>query len=157
MQKNDGTSVDVNGDFDLEAKVDNQLFTVNKGILTAVIANNAGNAGGYLDIAAYADSAVYFRLRILNAQHLRMEDLKTGQVSDFMMQFYSKGQSWINQKYDLIGVHATNPDGVPDGQFKIDGISETNIWGTFSFVGYNENDGSKVKITDGKFNAWFVQ
>ncbi len=112
-KKDDGTEEELNGNYDLEAKVDNQLFTVNKGILSAVITNNAGNGGGYLTIAAYADTAVYFRLNYIDPVTLHKDKIETGEVSNFLLQFSSKGKSYINQYIEYSnGYKVTNPDGV---------------------------------------------
>ncbi len=157
--KDDTTDDEMDENYSLQAKVDGNLTTVDEGILTAIIVNNAGNAGSYLEIAGwagYGDSQILVRLRSMSASFLDKSALKTGKVSSFMLEVMVSGDHFKNQKYDLTSVHITNPNGVPDGQFNIDGISDTNIWGTFSFVGYNENDGSKKNVTEGKFNATFV-
>lgn len=144
--KNDSTVDTPDENYSLQVKVDGNLTTVDEGILTAIIVNNAGNAGSYLEIAGwagYGDSQILVRLRSMSANYLDKSALKTGKVSSFMLEVMDSGEHFKNQKYDLTGVHVTNPSGVPDGQFTINGISDTNIWGTFSFVGYNEIDGSK--------------
>ena len=157
--KGDSTDDSPDENYSLQVKVDGNLLTVDQGILTAIIVNDAGSTGSYLLIAGwagYGNSQILVRLRSMSASSLDKSSLKTGKVTNFMLEVMDSGEHFKNQKYDLTGVHVTNPSGVPDGQFTIDGISDTNIWGTFSFVGYNEIDGSKKNVTEGKFNATFV-
>ena len=157
--KDDTTDDGMDENYSLQAKVDGNLMTVNEGILTAIIVNNAGSAGSYMEIAGwagYGDSQILVRLDQLSSDTMAKSTLQTGKVVNFRLEIVDSGSHFKNQKYDLTDVHVSNPNGVPDGQFTIDGISDTNIWGTFSFVGYNEDDGSKKNVTEGKFNATFV-
>ncbi len=158
--KDDTPDNSMDNNYSLQAKVDGNIVTVNEGILTAIIVNNAGNAGSYLEIAGwagYGDSQLLVRLRSMSAGALDKSALKTGKVTNFMLEVADSKDHWKNQKYDLTSVHVINPNGVPDGQFTITEITDTNVMGTFSFTGYNENDGSKKNVTEGKFNATFVE
>jgi len=139
----------------LQAKVDNKPVTIDIGGLSAEIWNNAGNAGSALRISGSTNTSETFTLQYIDALFLSKDKLETGQVTDFKLAYSSSESNWFNEKYDLTGLHVTNPDGVPDGKFVIEGISETNIWGTFSFVGYNTDDSTTIQITEGKFNAEF--
>ncbi len=154
-KKNDVTEQPAAEEYSMKATVNNKLLTAQMGILSAVIKNGSGDAGDYLDMSTYVDSAVYIRLRVMFDHTFDKSELSTGKVNDFYLKYFKAGKSWVNEKYNFTNVQVSNPSDVPDGQLNIDGISDTNIWGTFSFVGYNSNDGSKVEVKDGEFNALF--
>ncbi len=157
--KEDTTVDEVDENYSLQVKVGGSLLTIDQGILTAIIVNNTGSAGSYLEIAGwagYGNSQILVRLRQVSSGTLTKSTLQTGNVTNFMLEVADSGNRWKNQKYDLTDVHVSNPNGVPDGQFTISEISDTNILGTFSFTGYNEDDGSKKNVTQGEFNATFV-
>lgn len=142
-------------EYAMKATVNDKLLTAQMGLLSAAFVNDSNNAVNYLEMATYVDSAVYIRLRVMFDHTFDKSELSTGKVNDFYLKYFKAGKSWVNEKYNFTSVQVSNPSGVPDGQLNIDGISDTNIWGTFSFVGYNSSDGSKVEVKDGEFNARF--
>ncbi len=142
-------------EYSIKAEVDGKTLSAQMGILSASIVNKSGDAENYLEMATYVDSAVYIRLRVMFDHPFDKSDLQTGKVNDFYLKYFKAGKSWVNEKYNFTDVQVSNPSGVPDGRLNIEGISDTNIWGTFSFVGYNSSDGSTVTVSDGEFNANF--
>lgn len=44
---------------------------------------------------------------------------------------------------------------INDGEIVVTNFTESNIKGSFSFVGSNDNEGTSVQVTEGKFNINF--
>ncbi|HPE54807.1 MAG TPA: hypothetical protein P5514_05230 [Bacteroidales bacterium] len=139
----------------LKATVETNVVNVSIDNLSVIIGNNAGNAGGYMEISGTAASGETFKLRFVKDGFMSRDVLTTGAVENFILEYQNAGNSWLNENYTLVGIHVGNPDGVPDGQFTITGMNDNNIWGTFSFVGYSYTDTSTTNVTEGTFNARF--